>query len=773
MQFDSDFLAPYYARGDSFPNLLARSTYLGKYSRDGETWTDTIRRVVEGSCSKDPKVDRREAEDLFDAIWNGWILPPGRGLWTGGVPGIPAEASFNCWGVTIRSIEDWCWTADMLMLGGGVGVSLLEIDSLPDIQGDPVKLNVLCSKSHPDVEEVMPDHPVDAVDQQIIIDDTRNGWVSALRLTLEAAFKGAPLSLNLSSIRSRGTPIKTFGGIACGPGPLSTLCRAVWAVIRSAHASGRRLNSVDCLDITNHIGVCIKSGNVRRSAILILGEATDRGFREAKRDWNAVLSHRATSNNSIVFRTEEQIDQFDWKELVDDNAEYGEPGILNLWKIRQDDPKAEIINPCFRGDTLIHTWSGDFQIKDLVGKTAYVWDGKHWCEVDTFQKTSENEEMLKFVLACGRSFVVTKYHIVVTDDGQRIEAKDICVGTKVKISNAPTRSPGDWLDDGDNEIVRIEDAGIDEEVFCLVTEDPNQIALSIGIMIGRCGEIPLHNREACNLAEIFPALIPPDKMNKCLDLLTRYTLRQRLEPLKDPTAEKVRVDNMRIGVGLGGICDFDATEDNLADWSQVVFDTAEDYALDLGVSKPIAATTVKPSGTISLLNGSSPGIHAPYAPFYIRRTRISKQEPMAQALMDAGVPYEDCVYDSTGNTRVSSFPMKAKPGTTKFVTTESVKDQIERQVMVQKYWSNNAVSTTISFREDEKEELAALLKKYAKDLKSISCLPKKHNYQQPPYSEIDELTYNEMNARIDNDHALTAGGDLEIEDCPGGVCPVR
>lgn len=625
------FLAPYRQLGDNFPNLLARSTYLGKYCRSGETWVDTVRRVVEGNCALDPNVKSEEAEQLFNAMWRGWALPPGRGLWTGGIVGIPVESRYNCYYTTLRSIEDWCWTSDMLMCGGGVGVGLLEIDKLPRVHGDTVaRLNILCSKSHPNVGEVMPDDPP-AIYANDIVDDSREGWVEALRSTLEHAFAGSPLTLNLSSIRPRGAPIKTFGGVACGPGPLAQLCREVWAIVRKA--AGRKLTSVECLDITNHIGVCIKSGNVRRSALIVLGRADDQEFRDAKKSWEAVRSHRHSSNNSIVFDTEEQFDSFDWRGLVEDNATFGEPGIFNLWKARQTDPKAEGINPC--------------------------------------------------------------------------------------------------------------------------------------------GEQILHDREACNLAEVFPALTPADKIYEVFQVTTRYAIRQRLEPIKDPIAEKTRVDNMRIGVGHGGICDYDPDEEQLAKWKEFVLSTAREYAAELGVATPIACTTVKPSGTISLLNGSSPGIHAPFAPFYIRRTRISKQEPMAQALKDAGVPYENCVYDSTGNTLVFSFPMKAKDGTKDFVTTETVKTQIERQVMVQKYWADNAVSTTISFREDEKDELAALLKLHAKDMKSISCLPKAHGYAQPPYSECTKEEYESMYAAIDHNHPLTVGGELEIDECSTGVCPVK
>jgi ribonucleoside-triphosphate reductase len=291
--------------------------------------------------------------------------------------------------------------------------------------------------------------------------------------------------------------------------------------------------------------------------------------------------------------------------------------------------------------------------------------------------------------------------------------------------------------------------------------------------VNPCGEIPLHDREACNLAEFFPANTPDGHRLRVLRLITRYCLRQRLEPLIDPVADEARTRNMRIGVGLGGICDFDWTPELLRQWRVSVRAFANVYADELGVRQPNFTTTVKPSGTISLLAGSSPGIHRPRAPWYLRRTRISVHEPMAKALMEAGVPHEPCVYDKTGNTLVFAFPMAAPAGAREFVSTETVRDQVERQIAIQTLWADNAVSTTISYHEHEKEELADLLTIHGRHMKSISLLPAKHGYQQPPYENIDQVTFEELNRNIRHDHPLTAGGDLEVDECATGACPIR
>jgi ribonucleotide reductase alpha subunit len=186
-------------------------------------------------------------------------------------------------------------------------------------------------------------------------------------------------------------------------------------------------------------------------------------------------------------------------------------------------------------------------------------------------------------------------------------------------------------------------------------------------------------------------------------------------------------------------------------------------------------TTIKPSGTISLLNGSSPGVHAPYAPYYIRRTRLAANDPMVPSLQEAGVPWEHDQYDQTGHTLVFSFPTKAVH--TRFtVQTETIRDQIERQVAVQENWADSAVSATLSFDpESEKSQMAELLRTYVPRLKSVSMLAKSgHGYVQSPYQAVDEGTYHHLSELIRQDHQLVTGGEMAgLDDCSHGACPIR
>ena len=630
MRLTLDFLAPYLAKRDNFSSLLARSVYTSKYRRGQETWAETVRRCVEGNVAHDPSVSEDEARKLYHAMFTMQFLPPGRGLWTGGVPGMPVEALYNCFYSTIRTVEDWCWGADMLMCGGGVGFGLYDVDALPVVERGSDLLHLACVASHPDHDAVAPD-VTGRLPGALFVVDSREGWVDALRQMFRAAWAGHDFAADLSQIRPRGAPIVRFGGIAPGPAPLARLLRSVWHIIRGA--AGRRMTSVECLDVTNLIGVCVKSGNVRRSAQIILGNPHDQDFRDAKKDMAAVISHRHTSNNSVVFRTHDEAQRFDYHALARDLSSNGEPGIVNL---AQCHPMTRGVNPC--------------------------------------------------------------------------------------------------------------------------------------------GEVELQDREACCLSEVFlsnrDGRLTDDELFR---LAARYTLRQRLDPMIDAEAEEVRLRNMRIGVGLGDVCDFEWSEASLQAWRSIVREEADAYADHLGVARPIATTTVKPGGTVSIVAGTSPGMHAPFADYYLRRTRIADNEPMAAALREAGLPHEVDVYDKTGRTLVFEFPVRSHyRGPT--VQTESTRDQFERQAALQRAWSDNAVSATIGFTPGDEAHLAELLREYVPHLKSTSCLPRDGGlYPQAPYQVIDRAEYKERFSRIRHDHPLTVEVDdaLVVDECGNGMCPTR
>ena len=104
------------------------------------------------------------------------------------------------------------------------------------------------------------------------------------------------------------------------------------------------------------------------------------------------------------------------------------------------------------------------------------------------------------------------------------------------------------------------------------------------------------------------------------------------------------------------------------------------------------------------------------------------------------------------------------------IANKAIADYGFRQVVL---WSPDDVIAQWDLAQNEADVLAHLLKEYVPQLKSTSCLPKAHGYQQPPYEAIDEATYDRLAAQINHDHKLVNAGDIEIEECAGGACPIR
>lgn len=276
-----------------------------------------------------------------------YALPPGRSLWTSGIPGIDNEATMNCWYATIKSIDDWAWIANVMMLGGGAGVGLEQVHTMPTIAPGNATFQVICDCSHPNISEIeTTTFSLDTCGNKDILDvpDSRQGWVTALRHVLQKAYNAEDAYIDVSSIRPRGNALKTFGGTACGPRPLIAMLRNIWSIVRNA--AGRKLTTIDALDITTHIGKCIVMGNIRRTAIMCMADANDDAMWHAKQDTDAIASHRYTSNNSINIHSKKQIDSIDWTKLVECNVNYGDPGINNLWLSKQSEPLIEGVNPC-------------------------------------------------------------------------------------------------------------------------------------------------------------------------------------------------------------------------------------------------------------------------------------------------------------------------------------------------------------------------------------------------------------------------------------------
>lgn len=259
-----------------------------------------------------------------------------------------------------------------------------------------------------------------------------------------------------------------------------------------------------------------------------------------------------------------------------------------------------------------------------------------------------------------------------------------------------------------------------------------------------CAEIPLESMELCNLAEVFPTRCKNEyQLKKAIQAATFHAQTVSLLPTHSEGTNAIIAKNRRIGVSLSGIADWIYKEGyprvkKLLDLAyQEVDSCSEALAMASGVPKPIRITTIKPSGTISLLAGVSPGMHWPVARHAIRRMRVASESPVAEVLMQGGIPYETDVTDS--NTLVFEFPVAAA---SPVVQNEvSAFEQLSLLAMLQREYSDNMVSATITFDlKKEGRELESLMRHFHPQLKSVSFLPVSETqvWPQMPIEAISE-----------------------------------
>lgn len=607
-------------------NTLGEHSWITKYARrkpDGsrERFFEGLARVINGmySIQKDHAARYRlpwnegqanhSAEEAYERAFTGKWSPPGRGLWMMGTELVngkgDSSALQNCAflsTVHIAELADpsqpFTRMMDMSMLGVGVGF---------DTRG---------------AEKITLHEPSGFVPHQV--GDSREGWCEATGNLLRAFLlpnRRLPI-FDYSKVRPAGSPIKTFGGVASGPGPLIKLHAQLSALLR--HRQDQGLTSGDITDIMNMVGKCVVSANVRRSAQIALGMPGDEEFLDLK-DWsknpvrNGPDGWGHLSNNSAFAAV-----GGDYSHLASRIALNGEPGL-------------------------------------------------YWLDV--------------------------------------------------------AQSNGRLADPANTRDYRV--AGINP-----------------------CGEQPLEDNELCTLVETFPSR-HADYMDyqRTLKFAYLYGKTVTLLMTRWPETNEVMIRNRRIGLSMTGVAMFAEQHgwSELKRWQDCGYSTVRHwdrvYSEWLGVRESIKVTTVKPSGTVSLLWGVTPGVHWPRERgFYVRTVREMKDSPFAKAMADAGYPVEPSVSDPD-TTVVITLPVEGPD-----IRPErevSLWEKVALAAATQRWWSDNAVSVTATFRSDEVEEIPAVLRAFDGQLKSLSMLPMAEGtYQQAPYQRVPKETWDALRARV-------------------------
>lgn len=298
-----------------------------------------------------------------------------------------------------------------------------------------------------------------------------------------------------------------------------------------------------------------------------------------------------------------------------------------------------------------------------------------------------------------------------------------------------------------------------------------------------CGEIILESHEACNLSDIFlPNIEDVHEFGQVASLLFKANKAISCLPCWHPKTQEVVNRNHRIGVGVTGFLQAPHLRD--PDIFDGVYahleDTDRRVSREMGCNTSIKLTTVKPSGTMSLLAGVSPGVHAEYSDYYIRRITFAAEDPIVSQARERGFTVEP-KYNIDGsrdfNTMVVDFPCKARENSI-VAKGYPARNQLENLTFLQTHWSDNAVSMTCYMEQEEIPEVQDWLREnYSHTVKTASFSQhSRHGFVQAPYEEITESQYHELSSHVRPithivDHELRE--IVDSAECAAGGCPIK
>ena len=295
-----------------------------------------------------------------------------------------------------------------------------------------------------------------------------------------------------------------------------------------------------------------------------------------------------------------------------------------------------------------------------------------------------------------------------------------------------------------------------------------------------CAEQSLANFETCCLAEIYlPNIESKEELRKVMSYLYRVNKHSLAIKCSVKETEDIVHKNMRMGIGVTGY--LQSTKEQQSWLSEAytwlrAYD--KEYSQEMGFPTSIKLTTVKPSGTLSLLAGVTPGAHPGYSQYYIRRIRMASDSQLSKVCRENGYNIEYVRnFDGTEDhsTVVVEFPCSFPSGT-KFADDMTAIDQLEVIKRLQQEWSDNSVSVTIYYRKSELDDIKAWLSENYVNVKSVSfLLHSEHGFDQAPLEEITFEKYNEMKEKVNPITSLDhiSFDEVQIDECEGGACPVR
>jgi intein/homing endonuclease len=298
-----------------------------------------------------------------------------------------------------------------------------------------------------------------------------------------------------------------------------------------------------------------------------------------------------------------------------------------------------------------------------------------------------------------------------------------------------------------------------------------------------CAEQSLANYETCCLSEIFLCNIESyEELKEIATILYRICKHSLLLKCHQEETEKIVHKNMRMGIGITGYLQSSKEQKSwLSDLYEYLRDYDVSYSKKIGVDTSVKLTTIKPSGTLSLLSGVCSGAHPGIYQYFIRRIRIASSNTQLINLAKKNnffIEYQRN-FDGTDdkNTQIIEFPCRYPDGTVLAKDMTAI-DQLNVVKELQTNWSDNSVSVTVYYRLEELDNIKEwLCENYTFNVKSCSfLLHNEHGFKQAPFEEITKEQYEELIKKVIpiTSGNIKAQADSELtSECAGGACPVR
>ena len=305
-----------------------------------------------------------------------------------------------------------------------------------------------------------------------------------------------------------------------------------------------------------------------------------------------------------------------------------------------------------------------------------------------------------------------------------------------------------------------------------------------------CCEIALRPFQFCNLTEVNVSNVTSQEdLNERVKagaflgtLQAAYTDFHYLRDIWKKTTEK----DALAGVGMTGIASGAVLNLDLEEAADHAKNTNKEIAKIIGIRKASRVTTVKPSGTSSLVLGTSSGIHAWHNDFYVRRMRLGKNEALYQYLSQNHPELVEDDFFKPDIQAVVSVPQKAPNGA--IYRTESPMDLLERTKKFNVEWvkaghrkgaNTNNVSATISVKQGEWDSVGEWMWENKNTFNGLSVLPYDNgSYTQAPFEDISEEKFLEMESHLNNidlKKIIEMTDETDLKDqaaCAGGACEI-